>query len=342
MERERRPTEQILLDLHLDRLDDGDRTWVEAELNRDPQLRARSERLGRILRPLDQFPPAIPPANLAERVLAYVDQAAGVTQSSIPFPTEVRGVGRAPFARWREPIAVAACLVLLIGAAGPGLSSIRGRAQKAMCASNLGSIFRGASAYQQAFAGSLPYAGGFQNASWLPDADRASPFASNSRHPYLLVKLRLGPKPKDFLCPGEPSGKAMPDEGCDRRADFVSASNVSYDSMNLAGGQPNLRPPVTLAYMSDTNPLFIGARFNAAVDPARANSPAHRGKGQTVLRLDGSAQFIATPVYAANGDNLWTITNVREYRGTETPTRADDAFLVPGYPSGEVPVKPTH
>jgi len=342
MERNRPTPEDILLDLHLGRLDEADRALVEAELTRDAQLRTRSERLGRILRPLDQFQPAGAPTNLAERVLAYVDQSAGAANSTIPFPAQVRGAGRAPFARWREWIAVAACLALLAGTAGPGLSSIRGRAQKAMCASNLGSIFRGASAYQEMFAGSLPYAGGFQNASWLPDADRTAPFASNSRHPYLLIKLKLGPKPKDFLCPGESAGQAMPDDGCDRRADFVHARSVSYDSLNLAGASPNLRPAATLAYMSDTNPLFVGARFNAALDPARANSPAHRGKGQTVLRLDGSAAFLATPVYAANGDNLWTITDVKAYRGNETTTRTDDAFLVPGCPSGEVPPKPTH
>jgi hypothetical protein len=117
--------------------------------------------------------------------------------------------------------------------------------------------------------------------------------------------------------------------------DFPAHPNISYDSLNLAGANPNLRPPTALAYISDANPLFVGARFNAGVDPTRTNSPAHRGKGQTVLRLDGSAAFVATPVYAANGDNLWTISNVQEYRGTETATRADDAFLVPGFPTSQ-------
>jgi hypothetical protein len=203
-----------------------------------------------------------------------------------------------------------------------------------MCASNLGAIFAGAGSYQQSFGDSLPYAGNIAAASWLPNCEGAAPYASNSRHPFLLVKLKLA-KPKDFLCPGGHDGEAMPDETIDSRADFASARNVSYDSLNLAGTSPNVRPPLALAYMSDANPLFVGARFNEAVDPMKTNSPAHRGRGQTVLRLDGSVQFTKTPVYASNGDNLWTIGDVRRYRGTEAPTRPDDAFLVPGFPASE-------
>jgi hypothetical protein len=51
-----------------------------------------------------------------------------------------------------------------------------------------------------------------------------------------------------------------------------------------------------------------------------------------VLRLNGSVAFVRSPIYDAKRDNLWIIGDVRHYRGNESPTHRDDAFLVPGYP----------
>ncbi len=31
-------------------------------------------------------------------------------------------------------------------------------------------------------------------------------------------------------------------------------------------------------------------------------------------------------------DNVWLAGRLRKYNGTETPTDADDAFLIPGFP----------
>jgi len=317
-----RPTDESLLDFHLDRLENETRSWIEGELARDREVRRRSERLGRILQPLDHWGTSAAPVNLADKVLSHVQRATR--------PQSAPRVIRGPWGRMREMIAVAACLVLLVGVAVPGMAAVRDRAQRAMCASNLATVFQGVSSYQQA-CDSLPYAGQLARASWLPGADSAAPFASNSRHPYLLVKLKHA-KPKDFLCPGRCDDERVPAEHAETRDDFAEARDMSYDSLNLAGTSPNVRPPKALAYMSDANPLFVNARFNDTVDPSKTNSPAHRGRGQTVLKLDGNVQFVRTPVYAGN-DNLWTIRDVRSYRGVEAPTSPDDAFLVPGFPA---------
>jgi hypothetical protein len=304
---------------------------MEAELRRDAELRAKSDRLGRVLQPLDHARPGPAPASLAENVLAYIARATDPLLP-IPFDADSGGRSRSPFIRMRELIAVAACLLLLVGVAVPGVSELRGRSQRALCANNLSTIFQGASAYQQAFADSLPFAGGVAGGSWLPGGESGTPYASNSRHPYLLVKLNYGPKPKDFICPGGSDAEAMPADQVAGLDDFGAARNNSYDSLNLAGASPNLRPPVAIAYISDANPLFVGARFNDTVDPSCTNSAAHGGRGQTVLTLNGSVQFVRSPIYDATRDNLWTIVDVRRYRGTESTTRNDDAFLVPGYP----------
>lgn len=331
MEREGRVSEELLLDFHLNRLGDEDRSWVEAELRRDAELRGRSDRLGQVLQPLDHVRPGPAPVSLADNVLAYIARATDPLLP-IPFPAISGGRSRSPFLHMRELIAVAACILLLVGVAVPGVSELRGRSQRAFCANNLSSIFKGASAYQQAFADSLPFAGGVAGGSWLPGGESGSSYASNSRHPYLLVKLSFGPRPKDFICPGGSDAEAMPDDQVAGHEDFGIARNISYDSLNMAGASPNLRPPVAIAYMSDANPLFVGARFNDTVDPSCTNSAAHGGRGQSVLTLNGSVQFVRSPIYDGKRDNLWTIGDVRRYRGTESTTRNDDAFLVPGYP----------
>ena len=78
-------------------------------------------------------------------------------------------------------------------------------------------------------------------------------------------------------------------------------------------------------------PLLCGAG-GSAVDPTRTNSSAHRRRGHTVRLLNGSVQFVGTPIYDGRRDNLWTVGDVRRYRGTESFSRNDDDLLVPGYP----------
>jgi hypothetical protein len=187
MKRDDRGIEETLLDWHLERLDDDARAWVEEELRRDVQLRAQSDRIGRVLQPLDHWHASAAPPNLADKVMAYIGKAGSVGAESLMFPTEAVPVGRRfPFAL-REVVAAAACILLLIGVFVPGAAALRERSRRAMCAGNLGSIFRGVSAYRQAFADALPFAGNLPGSSWLPNGATDGPYQSNSRHTYLLV-----------------------------------------------------------------------------------------------------------------------------------------------------------
>lgn len=227
-------------------------------------------------------------------------------------------------------LAVAACLALLFGAFVPGASALRSRSQRILCAGNLHDIGLGLSQYQASFAGSLPFAGFAPDSTWLPGSDPTC-YSSNSRHVFLLHKNGFVSKGAAFLCPGSKNAAPMKVaalEGCEDFGD----GNISYDSHNLAGSLPNLRPTAVIAYLGDPNPLFIGAKFNGNVDPGVANSPAHGGCGQTVLFLDGRADYMRTPVYGQHKDNVWTIEGVRNYTGRETPSQPTDSFLVPGIP----------
>lgn len=303
------------------------------ELGRDDGLRAKSERLGRILQPLDLWRVSAPHPNLADKVLDFVAEHGHGGLHARETEPETGGLFRFPSLPMRDVIAAAACIALLIGLIVPGASEVRSRSQRAACASHLASVFRGVSTYRQDFNDALPFAGHLAGASWLPSGAAGRPYASNSRHLYLLLKLGCGPVPEDFVCPA--SEMAVPMRLADVASydDFPSTCNVSYAALNLAGSNPNIRPMKPIVYMGDTNPLFVGARFNATVDPECTNSPAHRGRGQTVLTLDGSTRWATNPVYGPERDNLWLIGNIRSYTGVEVPTRADDVQLVPGFPA---------
>lgn len=333
MDRKDQPIEESLLDWHLDRLDDRDRAWLDAELQRDAALRKKSDRVREILQPLDHWRAAPEPGTLVEKVLAYVEGRTQVRAAVAAVPTEAGRTWRLPNVSLRELVAIAACITLLIFVFVPGVSAMRDRSRRVVCAQNLGSIFRGVSAYQEAFASALPFAGSSPGSSWLPSGARNRPYASNSRHIYLLVRSRFGPTPRDFICPSDANGRCMQADDLSARADFACSANLSYASLNLAGSLPNYRPAMPIAYVSDVNPLFVGARFNAGVDPDTANSPTHRGMGQTVLTLDGNASWMTRPVYGRRKDNLWMIGNIRRYTGIEAPTRGDDVQLVPGFPA---------
>ncbi|MBU0718307.1 MAG: hypothetical protein KJ749_08670 [Planctomycetes bacterium] len=339
MTRDKRDRERLLLDFHLDRIGDEDREWIEAELLRDAEFRTKSDRLGDALRPLDYFTPATQPTGLADRVLRAIEQRRLAKDVDADASTSRSGLatgeGYQPRLRFRmrEILAVAASIALLVAVALPAVGNLRSRVRRTMCASNLGSISRGVALYQQASAGSLPFAGLVREAAWLPGAARSRPLASNSRHVYRLVKLSFA-EPKDFVCPADHDGQPMRADELADYDDFAGPNNVSYASLNLAGEHPNTRPPTPIAYMSDANPLFVNGRFDAKVDPSKANSRNHpRAAGQSVLYLDGSVRWLTSPVYGAKRDNLWLAGDRRAYVGIEIPVSDDDAFLIPGCPA---------
>lgn len=320
------PVDQ-LLEWHLNLMDGESSAQFETQLRENSQLQKKSELLGRVLSPLDHWSVVPAPSNLAENVLDAVSRSGRAERQ----PASGRPNFSFPFFRIRDFVAAAACVGLLMGVFVPAASALRGRSQRILCSGNMHTIAQGLNQYQASFAGALPFAGVAPDSTWLPGEDPTC-FSSNSRHVFLLIKNGFVNKPNAFLCPSKKNAAPMNVAGLQGCDDFGDENNISYDSHNLAGTNPNLRPTTSLAYLADPNPLFIGARFNREVDPQQANSPAHGGCGQTVLFLDGRAEYVRTPILGANKDNMWTIEGVRQYTGRETPTRPYDSFLVPGIP----------
>lgn len=335
MDRHADVTDELLLDFHLDRVTEEQREWLRGELDRDRSLNMRSQRLARILAPLDLWSTTPSAGDLADRVLNFIHSQNAVAESA------PRGAANRPvivggsWFRFREMIAAAACVALLVGVVVPGLSNVRDRSRQVQCASNLGMLFGATGAYQQVFADSLPYAGFVPDSAWLASGATGRAYASNSRHLFVLLRAALGAQPVHFICPADDHATPMPRGDLEAYDDFASACNVSYNSLNLSAAHPNLRPRPIVAYLGDPNPLFERAQFKAGVNPDTTNSPAHGGRGQTVLTLDGSARWMTTPIYGPAHDNLWLAGDIRTYTGCEAPTSDDDTQLIPGYPARE-------
>ena len=337
--------EALLLDLYLDQLDAETRDWLESQLRMDAELRVKYERLEQVLAPLDSWEVAPPPADLAENVLRHVRQhtSAATTVSAaeeqspktIPFPTQATeratGGGRGWYFAWRDIAAVAACILLVFTVMIPGLSRMRSRAQQLSCANNLSAIHQGTATYNASFGG-LPFAGGDTGRPWLPDQANSQPHQSNSRHPYILIRLNHV-SPAKFVCPADRRTVPMDLSSIADYDDFPTRRNLSFDTLNMTGPMPCCATTPDLAYMSDHNPLFVRGQFDESLDPDEANSPTHgNGAGQNVLFLDGRVEWLTSPVYGPRRDNVWLIRQVRRYTGSEARQEPDDAFLVPGFP----------
>jgi prepilin-type processing-associated H-X9-DG protein len=86
--------------------------------------------------------------------------------------------------------------------------------------------------------------------------------------------------------------------------------------------------PANTPFAADPNPMFEGGAF-APSRESLPNSRVHNSKGQNTLFLDGSVRFLKSPVIGEPSDNIWQAEDVDQYTGTETPTVATDAFLIP-------------
>jgi hypothetical protein len=342
---ERQHRLDLLLDYHLDRLDADERALVEGWIESDPALRASSRQLHEVLRPLDAWTVPAAGPDLADNVLRAIDRSRKLRALSDHPEWQAAATGAASgggsrgfFFTGRELLAAAACILLVFSLLVPGISKVRRDARRGQCASNMHAIHEGLSSYQAMFTTAVPFTSGIPGAAWLPSGDGAlrRPTQSNSRHPYRILKLRLVPRAEAFTCPAD---DAAPMNAADipGSEDFTDFRNNSYDSMNMAGGFPEVQPPPSTVYLSDHNPLFVRGRFDDSVDADQANSPNHGGRGQNVMRLDGSVEWLTSPVIETRGDNLWLMGDRRQYDGTETLDDPSDGWMIPGFPKGAPP-----
>ncbi|MBL8878101.1 MAG: hypothetical protein JNG88_03185 [Phycisphaerales bacterium] len=331
-----------LVDLHLGRLSDSERDQIHQRLSEEPTLAAQNELLASVFGALNCLRSDALPAGFGERlheriaatsapfrVVAAASETAATgarSHSNRDNRESFRWVLRA--GNFRDLIAAAAMIVLVIGMGVPAMLHMRETNHRIGCSANLARLGQGLAAYASTFNQSLPFAGWGSWNSWQPSSNPQMQVVQNRQH--LVPLLPSGTIDRKWLiCP---STKDIPLANNQR---VIDASNLSYAYQNMAGVRPSLADNPNLVVLADDNPLFddgrplVDLRVRLGVaDPASVNSRAHGGYGQNVLTLNGRVVWSDTPNVGVNGDNIWTLANVQSYTGREGPATATDSHLL--------------
>lgn len=301
-----------------------DRERAERELAALPaDRRARGERLLRLVEGLDRH----------EVPLDDADTLVAATLARVAAEEEARGERmridpeRVPLRRRRrlaDMVAVASVAILATSLLVPLANWASGQALDARCANNLRLVSSGLAQYV-ADNGALPMAAGFSPSTigeW-----------SRFRHASNLRTLIGGHYcDADCLrCPG------------DADADACYAYRVPTDEASL---RPDLAP--TSIVVGDRNPLIDLCRQGSQIVRVTLNSASHGGRGQNVLRADGTILFLADPRIGladprgtladprgapadapnAPSDNIWLPFGNEPSALLNRPGRVEDVFLV--------------
>jgi len=323
---------ELLVDYHLGQLDPQTAGQVQKALADSAQLAARSEAVARLLARLDAWEVPAPPTDLAGRVLQRVQE----TERTVRMPTPARalfeqaGVGAGASGGLsfsiRELVALAACIVLFVGVFTPAFQRARSLAHRQLCGNNLRAVMTGMTAYAQTFRGQLPFAGARQGAFVrTPGVARVS----NSRHPYVLVRLRFV-QPQKFICPARKDAIVMVADDPAQFDDFPEPANISYDTQNLNGPRPRIDEHPEMAIIADRNPLLDGGYVHRLGPYEQLNSRTHEnGSGQNVGYCSGVVAFTRTPACGVCGDDIWRPARVKRLTGLDVPRYPTDSFLIP-------------
>ncbi len=257
-----------------------------------------------------------------------------------------RGIG----VSWRQLAGAAAVFLLGVSVLLPTLERTRAEANRAACMSNLAMAGQAFGSYAADYAGMLPRGRSVAGSPWWnvgrPDAvDRDGNVYSNSAHLYRLVRTRY--IDADRLACATNASAPHAGQMTVHQLDWSTPMAISYSYQNQFTPEP-IRvhdAPPTLAVLADKNPLFVVRDGRVAFDadaPLTSQSVLHGGRGQNVLKIDGSAGWHVSPVmqhasagvgsmkFQSDEDNIWSVFGIDRYQGNETPSQpTHDAFLVP-------------
>jgi len=301
--------EENLIGYALDALDDEERAAVEAYLEANPEGRAQLETLRAFLAPLeeDREQPE-PPRGLVLNTLARIaEQTCPRLPQAPPVPASH------PVVRvwWRRADVLAASVLVLVSVAlgVSWLVSTRQKTQVVECKETLHTFHRSLSAYADQHNGAFPkihpeghplgVAGSFVSVLEFEGAVRTTCPAQNApgtaRRIVTERELRqLHEKNREEynrvagnLCPGY-------------------AYSLGYlrgeELVGLRRGEVEDRLPI----LADRPPP--GAKLPG-------NSPNHGGKGQNVLTVGGSVQFVTTWQVGVGADDIYLNLNLKQKAG---------------------------
>ncbi len=324
--------DELLFDEQMGLIEPANRDRLQEALSKDPALQAKRDRLADVVAPLDAWTPPPAPPNLAQSVMGRIAAASRTLrlERSPALPPSGSEASMMPsLMSVREVLAVAAAIMIIVCVFVPSYYGVRQRSQQATCAANMNAIGQGLADYGANQNGYLPFAGAQPGASWLPQKSPNAAGFSNTRHPFLVVKMGLV-NPKQMICPGQSEDGPLSPGQYDALDDFESPNQISYSwHVQL---KPMLRSKLErlFAIVADRTPYLRvrDGRVERVTDPT-ANSSAHGDNaGQNVLYPDGRVLWRRTPNVGVNDDNIWQAGHLNAYTGSEGPRDDNDSFLV--------------
>ncbi len=299
----------------------------------DPQA---TNRVAAAMRLIDAAPVEAPSADLVKKTMHRVIAARSIDLDIVRMQATRRGPAFP--VRLSEMITVAAMVLIGIGLAIPVLNRTREEAMRVACESNLGTAGKAFYQYARNNVGAMPHGLIEPNSLWFYTGQNTSvdePVRSNSANLYRIARGRYV-DPTTLACPSyEHAAQNMTPD----MLDWANSKSVSYSYHNQFGERTVrlIRAP-RMAILADRNPMFaIQNGGNPRLlylkgKPGVSPSVNHTAYGQNVLYADGSVWWATHPIMGNGthkGDNIWLADGVEDYDGDETPSRDDDAFLVP-------------
>ncbi len=233
----------------------------------------------------------------------------------------------------------AAAILVIAGILIPPISHGRSLYRKHICQRRLGSISQNIDQYCNDYDGELPVVGINKDDPWCKVGYQGKENHSNTRNLFLLLKLGFSNDPKKFVCPGNKQSNAMQFDisQVQKYNDFPTRKHINYSfrvmcspsiKKSMLGGQP---------LMADCNPVFESASYDhlnqleVHLDKGLStrNCSNHNLRGQNVLYGDGHAEFNKTRYIGIPRDDIFTLQNIKVYRGIERPSCMTDPFLAP-------------
>ena len=295
-----------------------------------------SERAARVhgwLQTLSSSPLPEPPGDLMERTLSRLQserlkiQPATGASSGPSHPGS--GNTEPPASRSRgfrfvtdlAAMAVAASLLGIV--VSLGVFQARQSSNRVACATNLQHFNTAFGTFAASNRGKLPMLA-TTDPNWLLPNPAVPGSHTNAQNLQPLLNANLLHN-ANFICAGRDiAGTSMPQNGSipDSARGYSYVNMFAVDHPEWDGVHGNI-------VLADRNPLFDP---QGALDP-HANSANHAGRGNYVLRADGTVTWETSPNVGPAKDNIWTIGAGPEYPrrfvGTETPASEKDIFLAP-------------
>ncbi len=298
------------LEYVLNTLEEADLERFETFLRENPDAKNDLRKLQAALAPLSyDADPALPPAGLADRTLAYIETHVGAEHA-----TGARTLPKAPMAHgeggiigrswWRRAdLVVAACLLLMsIGIVIPVIARLRGpssSATLAACQNNLREFFAALTVYRDAHKS-------------YPDPQKEAPYdVAGIVVPMLTEAGTLSPT-VSIQCPGNGphlactvalrSIREMTDGEFRQVAPLLSRCYAYSLGYRDEEGKYH-SPGGSLTLASAMIPLMAD---RAPADGSDSNSINHGGAGQNILFLDGSVRFANVRTVGFQADDIYT------------------------------------